>query len=111
MNPYKHTIQKQMIQRQINDINEWKINKKEMNENSLELHKEKKSIIPLSIYQCWHSDILPKSVEESINYIKANNPEFEHHLFNETKCREFIKLNFDSDVLYAYDSFIPIAFH
>jgi FkbM family methyltransferase len=105
----KEIIQKEIIQNQM-QFNEWQINEKEMNEDSLELHKEKKSIIPLSIYQCWHSDILPNSVEESINSIKVNNPEFEHHLFNESQCREFIKLNFDSDVLYAYDSLIPHAF-
>jgi FkbM family methyltransferase len=68
------------------------------------------SVIPLVIYQAWHSDILPNSVKSSIENIKNNNPEFAHYLFNETKCRNFIKENFSKDVLYAYDTLIPHAF-
>ena len=67
-------------------------------------------IIPLSIYQSWHSDILPNSVKNNIENIKLNNSEFIHYLYDDTMCRDFISNNFDSDVLYAYDSIIPYAF-
>jgi len=66
--------------------------------------------IPLNIFQCWHSDDLPVSVRNSIDNIKRNNPEFTHHLYNDTMCRDFIKSNFEEDVLYAYDSLIPYAY-
>lgn len=72
--------------------------------------KEVGFTIPLNIFQCWHSDDLPDSVRESVENIKSSNPEFTHHLYNDTMCREFIKSNFDEDVLYAYDSLIPYAY-
>jgi len=65
------------------------------------------SVIPLSIYQCWHSDNLPNCVKENIDNIKHNNPEFNHYLFNEDQCRIFIQSNFPEKVLYAYDSINP----
>ena len=66
-------------------------------------------IIPFKIYQAWHSDDIPESVSSCIDNIKKMNPEFEHHLFNNNKCREFIKANFSLETLDAYDSIIPNA--
>ena len=68
------------------------------------------NIIPLLIYQSWPSDILPNSVKNNIEIIKLNNPEFTHYLYNDDMSRDFISNNFNSDVLYAYDSIIPYAF-
>jgi len=68
-----------------------------------------KSIIPLKIYQAWHSDDLPSSINFCIENIKKNNPEFEHFLFNSNKCRDFIKEKFSKDVLDTYDRIIPNA--
>jgi mannosyltransferase OCH1-like enzyme len=67
------------------------------------------SIIPLHIYQVWHDDNLPSSVLESVNWIKEQNPEFTHHLYNEKMCRQFIKDNFREEVLHTYDTLIPYA--
>lgn len=64
-------------------------------------------IIPLVIYQVWHSDTLPESVNHSIETIKHSNPEFEHKLFNLELCREFIKNNFEERILNAFDNIIP----
>ena len=68
------------------------------------------NIIPLLIYQSWPSDILPNSVKNNIENIKLNNPEFTHYLYNDDMSRDFISNNFNSDILYAYDSIIPYAF-
>jgi mannosyltransferase OCH1-like enzyme len=38
------------------------------------------------------------------------NPEFTHHLYDETDCRNFIEANFDSSVLNAYNTLIPDSY-
>ena len=68
------------------------------------------SIIPLKIYQTWHTKELPDKMKERVESLKQNNPKFEHHLFDDNDCREFIKNNFDTDVLNAYDNLIPGAY-
>lgn len=67
-------------------------------------------ILPLHIYQVWHNKQIPPSVQESINLIKKQNPEFEHHLYDEAMCRAFICDHFPKKVLRAYDSIIPHAY-
>lgn len=67
------------------------------------------NIIPKNIFQCWHSKILPNSVEYCINNIKFNNPDFNHYLYDINDCREFIKKNFDLEVLNTFDDIIPFA--
>ena len=68
------------------------------------------SIIPLSIYQTWYTKNLPPKMSKSVSFIKYLNPEFEHFLYDDNDCREFIKENFDENVLNAYDSLIPGAY-
>jgi len=87
-----------------------KTKKKRYHISSLPFHKPK-PIIPLHIYQVWHDfKEMPISVKESIQKIKEQNPEFEHHLYDETMCRTFIQENFPKKVLHAYDSIIPHAY-
>jgi len=70
-----------------------------------------KQVIPLHIYQVWHDfKEMPFSVKESIQTIKEQNPEFQHHLYDEPMCRTFIKDNFSPRVLQAYDSIVPHAY-
>ena len=38
------------------------------------------------------------------------NPEYEYYFFTDIECREFIKTNFDEDVLYTYDMLVPGAY-
>jgi mannosyltransferase OCH1-like enzyme len=66
--------------------------------------------IPLNIFQTWYTKDLPKKMRQRVEELKARNPEFQHYLFDDNDCREFIKNNFDSDVLNAYDSLIPGAY-
>ena len=67
-------------------------------------------VIPLNIFQTWYTKKLPPKMEECVDSIKKCNPEFKYFLFDDDECREFIKSNFDADVLYSYDSLIPGAF-
>lgn len=73
--------------------------------------KEKyNSVIPLNFYTCWHTKDLPPLMKENIENLRKQNPEFNFHLYDEDNCREFIKNNFDSEVLNAYNSLIPCSY-
>jgi len=66
--------------------------------------------IPKTIYQTWHSRTLPQKMADCVERLKRDNPEFEHHLYDDTECRAFIAENFDRSVVEAYDALIPGAF-
>lgn len=70
----------------------------------------KNAVIPLHIYQTWHTKSLPPKMKECVDSVKRDNPEFSHHLFDDRDCRNYIKANFDADVLDAYDKIIPSAY-
>ena len=74
------------------------------------LKKFYNSIIPLKIFQTWHTKNLPQNMNKAVEIIKKMNPAFEHHLFDDEDCREFIKNNFPEVVLEAFDSLIPGAY-
>ena len=67
-------------------------------------------VIPLNIYQTWHTKNLPEKMFETVKLIKNLNPRFNYHLFDDNDCREFIKNNFEINVLHAFDSLIPGAY-
>ena len=47
---------------------------------------------------------------KTIKLIKNLNPRFNYQLFDDNDCREFIKNNFEINVLNAFDSLIPGAY-
>lgn len=67
-------------------------------------------VIPLNIFQTWHTLDLPDHMRNAVNKLKTQNPEFAHYLYDDNMCREFIKNNFANDVLYAYDKLKPGAY-
>ena len=72
--------------------------------------KKKTQIIPLKIIQVWHDkNNIPKSVKESIELIKEQNPEFKYKLFEENEWEKFIKNNYSKRILDAYHSVVPYA--
>ena len=68
------------------------------------------SVIPLDIYQTWFTKDLPPKMRERVELLKVQNPRFNHHLFDDNDCREFIKTYFQPDVLESYDTLIPGAY-
>lgn len=67
--------------------------------------------IPLHIYQTWHTTHeLPPKMRECIDTLKRQNPEFVHHLFDDNDCREFIRDNYNKEIVNAYDSLVPGAY-
>ncbi|MEH6829194.1 MAG: glycosyltransferase [Sulfitobacter sp.] len=53
---------------------------------------------------------LPKEAESNFNSFKAHHPDIPHQLFRGPELRAFIKDNFDRDILFAYDKFVPNAY-
>ena len=49
-------------------------------------------------------------MEENFKLLQENNPEIEFQLYDEKEARLFIKNNFDSDVLDAYDRLAPSSY-
>jgi mannosyltransferase OCH1-like enzyme len=68
------------------------------------------SVIPLKIFTHWHTLELPEIMTKNYNKMKNDNPEFEHYLYSDTQCREFIKENFDQEILNTYDGLIPYSY-
>jgi mannosyltransferase OCH1-like enzyme len=65
---------------------------------------------PKNIYMYWHKIDLPPKMNENVELIKKLNPEFNVFIFNEEQARNFISKYFTSDILYAFDAFIPQAY-
>lgn len=70
----------------------------------------KKSVIPLQIFQCWHTLNLPPKMRENVDLLKQQNPEFVHSLYDDKMCGEFISNYFDQDVLYSFNKLKPGAY-
>lgn len=66
--------------------------------------------VPRHIYQTWHTKDLPPKMRECVDSLRADNPELEHHLFDDADCRAFIQSEFGGNVLRAYDSLVPGAY-
>jgi mannosyltransferase OCH1-like enzyme len=67
-------------------------------------------IVPLTIYQTWYTKDLVEKMSENVDKLKRQNPRFQHFLFDDHDCRNFIKQNFPEEVLIAFDSFKPGAY-
>ncbi len=68
------------------------------------------TIIPLHVYQTWHTKNLPTHMNNCLSVLKSSNPEFTFHLFDDHDCRKFIQDNFSIDVLKAFDQLNPGAY-
>jgi hypothetical protein len=49
-------------------------------------------------------------MKQTVETLKLRNPEFKHYLYDDEMCRDFIKNNFDKDVLYSFDKLKPGAY-
>ena len=68
------------------------------------------TVIPLNIYQTWYTKNLNIDMANNIIKIKRNNPAFNYQLFDDDDCRNFIKNNFETNVLKTFDTLIPGAY-
>ena len=87
-----------------------KKNKKFFNIIKYPLKTYYNTVIPLNIFQTWHTKNLPENMNKTINYLKNCNPAFKYYLFDDEDCKTFIKNNFDNKVYEAFNSLIPGAY-
>ena len=89
-------------------------NNKILNYNKLNkpfvLKNSYNSIIPLHLYTCWHTKDLPPLMKANYDFLVESNPKITFHLYDDNDCIEFIKNNFEQDVLHAYESLIPSSY-
>lgn len=66
---------------------------------------------PKTIFQLWHSpeDVSDQMIQRT-EVLKTQHPDFHYRLFFLDTAREFIRENFESKVLVAFDSIVPFAF-
>jgi mannosyltransferase OCH1-like enzyme len=68
------------------------------------------SVIPLKVFQTWCTKKLPPFMQKCVQDLRNKNPEFQYFLFDENERINFIKDNFDNNVVIAYDTLIPPAY-
>jgi mannosyltransferase OCH1-like enzyme len=66
--------------------------------------------VPFNLFQTWETKVLPPLMSQAVKYLTQENPEFTYYLYDDNDCREFIRLNYDFEVLDAYDKLIPGAY-
>tara|TARA_E500000331_G_scaffold269302_1_gene260763 strand:- start:143 stop:2026 length:1884 start_codon:yes stop_codon:yes gene_type:complete len=72
--------------------------------------KTESRIIPLNLFQTWHTLDLPPKMKENVELLKRQNPEFTHYLYDDKMCRDFIREHFHEDILWAFDKLKPGAY-
>jgi mannosyltransferase OCH1-like enzyme len=112
-------INQQLIQNKMDEIEKKLQEKKkeaqdfhDFNQKNIkfELKECYNSIIPFNLFTCWHTKELPPLMQENYDLLIKTNPEFQHFLFDERECQNFIQDNFLEDVLIAYNSLIPASY-
>ena len=66
--------------------------------------------VPLIIYRTWLSNSVPVRMKESLTRSRVLTPEFDNHLFTDDDCSNFIRDNFEPNVLSAYKCLKPGAY-
>ena len=78
--------------------------------SAVEQNKKIYSLIPLNLFQTWHTLDLPNYMKKNVDLLKFQNPEFKHFLYDDEMCRNFIKDNFSCDTVWAFDKLKPGAY-
>ena len=66
--------------------------------------------IPKNIFQTWNTLVLPPKMQQSVNKLKTDHPEFTYYLYDDAMCRDFINTHFDKRVVNAFDTLKPGAY-
>jgi mannosyltransferase OCH1-like enzyme len=74
------------------------------------INASKNYITPLDVYMTWGFSDVPQGMYDAIMNNVEINPEFNFYIYNDDQCREYIRENFDNDVLEAFDDLLPGAY-
>lgn len=66
--------------------------------------------IPKIIWQTWETKHLPKGMQETVDNLQNEHPDFVYNLFDDNNRREFISQHFETHVLSTYNMLVPGAF-
>ena len=66
--------------------------------------------IPKNIFQTWNTLDLPLKMQQSVNKLKSDHPEFVYSLYDDKMCRKFIQTHFDQRVVKSFDKLRPGAY-
>lgn len=66
--------------------------------------------VPLVLYQSWGTHTLPRGMVNNLHTVLDSNPQFDYYLFSDEECRMYIKDNFPTEVVEAFDSLRPGAY-
>ncbi|EDZ90660.1 glycosyltransferase family 32 protein [Francisella tularensis] len=66
--------------------------------------------IPKKIFMTWHSHQLSDEMYSNIQLWIKNNPDWELYLYDDQQVLEFLELNFEKDVVEAYNNIYPKAY-
>ena len=64
----------------------------------------------MKVFCYWFDNELPIFIKNSIKETKKNNPYLEYEIYNNEKAIQFLKNNFDMEVLKVYETLIPKAY-
>ena len=98
------------LDKKIHQMEQLQLQQKHIQHYIITKKNEYNSIIPLKIYQTWHTKNLPPLMKSAVDNLKRRHPRFEHFLFDDNDCRSFIQSNFGAEVVNAFDSLIPGAY-
>lgn len=70
----------------------------------------KEEVIPRKVFQTWKTSDMPPKMKKNRDRMMELNPDFEYIFMDDNQCRQFIKDNFDSRTLSAFDSLVPGAY-
>ena len=79
-------------------------------ENYLNNINNTKILIPKRIIQTWENKNFEPEFQQIVDNWKINNPNYEYILFDANEREEFIKNNFDINILNIYNCIIPGAY-
>lgn len=68
------------------------------------------SIIPLKVYMTWYTKDLPPKMAQNLERLKSENPQFEFIIYDDIDCINFLKENFEEEVLWAFNKLVPGAY-
>lgn len=75
--------------------------------NIITLVAEEKRI-PRILHQTFHSKILPQVIQKNIDKIKVMNPEWEYRFYDDEDIVDFIKKNYDPQIINYFNRINPI---
>lgn len=67
-------------------------------------------LIPKKIFQIYHTNMVNRTLNDQVQDMLNKNKEYDYYFYNFEQGEEFIKNNFEKDVLDVYNTLIPYSY-